>query len=314
MINRCACFTTDLGYLFPTMLSALQARQFLERNVADVILILFTSDPAVDESFAEICLQNQIIFLVFGTDILQGHTTMYARLFLSEILPETYQRVLYIDGDVQISESLNELIRAELPAGHAFAAVPDPISILLYEAKGDFPEIKSYFDGLGVENAPSRPYFNSGVLLINFQEWAAIERDAINCLTKTPALCLRQDQSALNFAGHRKFTPMSFRWNFPIFFRNCAVERPIHPHIYHFMSNPKPWHGSFPPWNRGFFAPYERLKSEYPQISAYSKAMPLQVQVRYCFQQYFKWIQETFTWRLSGRRAAILEFDAATKF
>jgi lipopolysaccharide biosynthesis glycosyltransferase len=239
---------------------------------------------------------------------------MYARLFLTEILPEKYKRVLYIDGDVQIGESLNELIRAELPDHHAFAAVPDPLSILLHEAKGKFPKVESYFKGLGVENSPTRPYFNSGVLLINRQEWTTIERGALACLTKTPALCLRQDQSALNFAGHRKFTPMSFRWNFPIFFRNCAVEKPIQPRIYHFMSNPKPWHGSFPPWNRRFFAPYERLKSDYPQIGVYSKSMPVQIQMKYFFQQYFKRIQETFTWRLSGRRAAIFEFNAATKF
>jgi lipopolysaccharide biosynthesis glycosyltransferase len=130
-------------------------------------------------------------------------------------------------------------------------------------------------------------------------------------LRDKPEFCLWQDQSALNFAGHAKFEPMSFKWNFPIFFRNCGVESEIAPGVYHFMSKPKPWHGNFRPWNASFCAPYARLIREYPALAGQVTALPLQKRIKYFALQNFKWLQETFVWRLSTRRKAILEFNRA---
>jgi lipopolysaccharide biosynthesis glycosyltransferase len=314
MIDRCACFITDAGYLFPTVLAAIQARKFLDREIADVVIILFVSPPEKAELIAKICERNQIILICAGNEILQGYNAMYARLFLTELLPAEYKRVLYMDGDIQITGSLNDLIQTELPGKSDFAAVPDPMAIELYAAKSGDPKIQSYFEGIGVNSSPARPYFNSGVLLINLSQWAAIGRDALDVLTNAPEKCLFQDQSALNFAGHSKFAPMSFRWNFPIFFRNCGVEAPLAPRVYHFMSKPKPWNGAFPPWNRKFVEPYTKLISEYPELKAHSKKLPLSAHIKYLGQQYSKRANETITWRFSTRRRAILEFDAATRF
>ncbi len=314
MIDRCACFITDTGYLFPTVLAATQARKFLDREIADVVIILFDTPPEKAELIAKICERNQIILICVSDEILQGYNAMYARLFLTELLPAKYKRVLYMDGDIQITGSLNDLIQTELPGDSDFAAVPDPMAIELYEAKSGDPKIQSYFEGIGVNSSPARPYFNSGVLLINLPQWAAIGRDALDVLTNAPAKCLFQDQSALNFAGHSKFAPMSFRWNFPIFFRNCGVEKSLAPRVYHFMSKPKPWNGAFPPWNSSFVEPYAKLISEYPDLGAHSKKLPLSAHIKYLGQQYFKRANETITWRFSGRRRAILEFEKAVLF
>jgi lipopolysaccharide biosynthesis glycosyltransferase len=314
MISRCACFLTDIGYLFPSLLCAIQARKFLDRESADVIITLFDSTPKTTELFSKICNQNGIILICADREILGGHSAMYARLFLSQILPEKYQRVLYLDGDMQIGDTLNDLIQTELPANCDFAAAPDPMAIELYESKSDHPNTQSYFDGLGINSTPERPYLNSGALLINRAQWAGIGRDALDYLAKSPATCRFQDQSALNFVGHSRYAPMSFRWNFPIFFKNCGVESAIAPRIFHFMSKPKPWDGVFLPWNRSFVEPYAKLIAEYPELQAYSKKMPLSAHMKYLGQQYYKCIYETITWRFSGRRPAILEFEAATRF
>jgi lipopolysaccharide biosynthesis glycosyltransferase len=314
MVNPCACFITDAGYLFPTVLAATQARKFLDREIADVVIILFDSVPETAELITKICEQNEIILICFSNEILQGYNAMYARLFLTELLPAEYKRVLYMDGDIQITGSLNQLIQTELPGGCDFAAVPDPMAIELYEAKSGDPRIQSYFEGIGVNSSLARPYFNSGVLLINLPQWAAVARDALDVLTNAPEKCLFQDQSALNFAGHLKFAPMSFRWNFPIFFRNCGVETPLAPRVYHFMSKPKPWNGAFPPWNSSFVEPYTKLMSEYPDLSAHSKELSLSARTKYLGQQYFKRANETITWRFSGRRPVILEFEEAVLF
>jgi lipopolysaccharide biosynthesis glycosyltransferase len=107
---------------------------------------------------------------------------------------------------------------------------------------------------------------------------------------------------------------MSFRWNFPIFFRNCGVEANIRPAIYHFMSKPKPWDGTFPPWSRKFYRPYLELLAEFPDLAAYAKPMPLQRKLKYLTQQNIKRLQETFAWRLSPRRQGILTYEAAAKY
>jgi len=314
MISRCACFLTDLGYLFPSLLCAVQARKFLDPESADVIIVLFDSTPQTTELFSKICQQNGIILICADREILGGHSAMYARLFLSQILPEKYQRILYLDGDMQIGGALNDLIQAELPANCDFAAAPDPMAIELYESKSDHPATQSYFDGIGIKSTPERPYLNSGALLINRPQWAGIGRDALDYLAKSPSTCLFQDQSALNFVGHTRYAPMSFRWNFPIFFRNCGVEAAVSPRIFHFMSKPKPWNGVFPPWNRSFVDPYTNLVAKYPELQAYSKKMSLSSHTKYLGQQYYKCILETLTWRYSGRRPAILEFEAAARF
>ena len=315
MIERCACFPTDMGYLFPTVLAALQARKFLDHDVADVIIILVGSDFEKNESVAKICERNQIIFKCVGKEALAGFSAIYARLFLAELLPVNYQRILYMDGDIQITGSLNDLIRTELPANCDFAAAADPMAIELYEAKSQHAETAAYFEGIGVNSSPGRPYFNSGALLINRAQWGEIGRDAINFLRNFPEKCIFHDQSALNFAGHSRFAPMSYQWNFPIFFKNCGVEAQISPRIHHFMSKPKPWNGVFPPWNRDFVEPYAKLIAEYPELRGYLKnKFSFWTRMKYLGQQYYKRVGETITWRYSRRRATILEFNAAAKF
>ena len=114
-MNRiCACFITDLGYMFPSLLSAIQARQNLAK-IADVVIILFTKDGKVDDLFHEICRQKEIILITANLAVLQSHAPMFARLFLDTLLPEVYSRILYIDGDVQITACLNDLVQSQFP-------------------------------------------------------------------------------------------------------------------------------------------------------------------------------------------------------
>jgi lipopolysaccharide biosynthesis glycosyltransferase len=297
--------------LFPTVLSAIQARAHSDEALADCIIIQFGVPGALDAVFQQICREKGIQLIQAGAEHLHGFSAMYARLFLNELLPMQYRDILYLDGDIQIGRSLNALIAWDLPPGKAFAAVADPLAIELQLGNGRAAEISRYFENLAVTSSPASPYFNSGALKINREGWIDISRDALTFLREKPECCLWQDQSALNFAGHAKFEPMSFRWNFPIFFRNCGVESEIGPGIYHFMSKPKPWHGNFKPWNARFCAPYATLIREYPALAGVVTELPRLKRLKYFLLQNFKWVQETLVWRLSARRTAILEFNRA---
>lgn len=311
-VSRCVCFTTDIGYLFPTLLSAIQAKRFLRSEVADVVVILFGAKEDAS-AYDDICRSENINLILADNAVLQGNSAMYARLFLDRLLPQHYTRLLYIDGDVQITQPLNELIQADLRSS-AFSAVADPMAVFSHRRDtAKSAEIDAYFAGLGVNSTLELPYFNSGILLIDREAWREVSVDALMFIQKSPELCRFQDQSALNFAGHRKFTPMSFKWNFPIFFMNCGVEGQIQPGIYHFMSKPKPWNGNFAPWNAKFVTPYVELQSKYPALRSLVRPMPARVRGKYLLQQNFKRIQETFSWRYSNLRSGILEFDSAAK-
>lgn len=314
MNNRCVCFTTDAGYLFPTLLSAIQAREHLSTNIADVVVILFAQDEMFDKAFAQVCFDKSVLLMVVDNSALRGLTAMYGRLFLNELLPAHYTDILYLDGDVQICASLDAVLTRKLRDGNAFAAVADPMAIEVRQKNSRGVEIHDYFQGLGITSSPEQPYFNSGALRIIRDGWIGVCRDALQVLRDQPDLCLWQDQSALNFAGHSRFEPMSFKWNFPIFFRNCGVEKAISPRVYHFMSKPKPWNGNFRPWNVAFCQPYAALIEEYPSLAHYAAPLPASKRAKYLALQNFKWLQETVVWRWSDRRQAILEFDAAAGF
>jgi hypothetical protein len=161
MISRCVCFTTDAGYLFPTLLSAIQARAHSDKALADCIIIQFGELGAADGLFHQVCKDKGILLIQAGVEHLHGFSAMYARLFLDELLPSRYADILYLDGDIQIGRSLNDLIAWNLAPGKCFAAVADPLAIELQQGSGRSEEISRYFHDLGVTSSPASPYFNS---------------------------------------------------------------------------------------------------------------------------------------------------------
>jgi lipopolysaccharide biosynthesis glycosyltransferase len=314
MIDRCACILTDLGYLFPSLLAGIQARKFLDPKKSDVIIVLFDCPPEKAELLTKICEQSGVTLILASKDVLQGFSSLYGRMFLSDLLPPHYRRVLYLDGDMQITGPLDDFIQTELPSGCDFAAAADPMAIEFAEGKPASLKLKPYFDGLGIKSSPAAPYFNSGTLLLNLEPFKGIARDAIAFSKTSLDKCLFLDQSALNHVGHTRFAPFSNRWNFPIFYRNCGVESAIAPRVYHFMSKPKPWDGNFPPWNSSFVTPYQELLAAHPELGSLLKKFTPKKHAKYLGQQYYKLATETVSWRFSKRRQIILEFNRAAKF
>lgn len=169
--------------------------------------------------------------------------TMWYRIFLPRLLPDL-DRVLYLDVDVVVVDSLAELFQIDL-AGFYVGAVTN---VPQRRALGHAEEL-----GLpGPEH-----YFNSGVLLMNL---ALMRRDGctetlLECAREQAPELLWPDQDALNMvlAGHR--LPLHPRWNMMNSIRNFSwsrelldraeVERAIaDPAIIHFEGpgDNKPWH------------------------------------------------------------------------
>ncbi len=127
--------------------------------------------------------------------------TCYYRLFLTEILPETINRVLYLDGDVIVRDSLLPIWDIDI-SNYPLAAATDCMVAIEPEE----------FDRLGYPM--SYGYFNSGVCLINLDYWRKH-----NCLKDFVLLLNKEDefryydQDVLNILFHTSKLNLPIKYN-----------------------------------------------------------------------------------------------------
>jgi Glycosyl transferase family 8 len=307
MPPRCICYTTDPGYLFPTFVSATQARLHTPAEIADVAIFSLGGSVQVEKAFAQACAAENIRFLPVSLDRLDGADVMLSRLFLDRIVQDDYDQLLYIDGDTQISGSLAPLLQAEIPAGQ-FGAANDPMTFSLHD-RG----LTEYFASLGLDEARQRNYFNSGVLRINRSGWDEIGRESWALFRKWQGRSRFPDQDALNLAAMDRKIPISLAWNFPIFMRNARLGNAIEPRITHYMSNPKPWYGSFLPWGPAEQAPYLAVAKRYPALAPFLTHMSWPRKLKYKLQQRYMRILETREWGSGPRHQGILAYEDLVK-
>lgn len=123
----------------------------------------------------------------------------YNRLFVTELLPKTIDRVLYLDSDTIIESSLKELLEINLD-NYYIAGVDDCLS-------------KSYKKvvGIGEEGV----YCNAGVLLINLKKWREdnIKDKLIECVIKNNGYFIFNEQSILNMVFCGKIYVLPLKYN-----------------------------------------------------------------------------------------------------
>jgi lipopolysaccharide biosynthesis glycosyltransferase len=311
MPSCCIVYTSDETYLFPTLVSAIQARRFAPADKADVAIFHFSISARAERDFAAVCAQLGILFLAVDPNTVEGASPMMARLLLNRFMPEQYSQYLYVDGDVHITRSLDQLIDAAVPAGR-FLAANDPMTFMLTERGAQSRDFANHMESIGLGGGSADRYFNTGVLRINRAGWDEIGLEAWAIVRRNSRKFRFPDQDPLNIVSVERSMPMSLAWNFPIFMRNARVEGAIKPCIYHFMSSPKPWQGAFAPWGPAAHRPYLEMARRYPALAPYNRALPVKRWVRYQLQQAYKKIVETCSWGFGDRRDRILRYEART--
>jgi lipopolysaccharide biosynthesis glycosyltransferase len=188
----------------------------------------------------------------------------YIRLFLDELLPPHYRRILYVDSDVYLERpGIAALFEADL-GGSAFAAVEDswlraelscpdvlPPAIAGWrEWKG----VRTYKADLGLDEAA--PYFNAGVLLIDRARWAAedLSARALAFAHAHPDRCLFADQSALNVVAVGRWSDLSPRYNYQSVHGLADLAGVLQPVLRHFAGPYKPWNSTL--WGEQFTQAY----------------------------------------------------------
>ena len=123
----------------------------------------------------------------------------YARLFIGSMLGTDVDRILYLDCDMLILESLYDLWNSDMQ-GNTIAAVQDTI--------GD-----STKKSVGV--IESRKYFNAGMLLIDLDRWRYLEMEkkCLQFIDEKKGNVTHHDQGVLNGIVNGKFKRLPLEYN-----------------------------------------------------------------------------------------------------
>lgn len=193
----------------------------------------------------------EIAFYIIGPEKLKGFplkdddyvsVAAYFRLLAPDVLPADVHKIIYLDGDVIVRQSLNELWSMDID-DYALSAIDETIADNCHRHCYDL----------------SYGYFNSGVMLINLAYWRKNEvaSRAISYMAEHPDRIKFWDQDALNGILYRnEWIRMPLKWNLTTLFlsRNFtnhasyskvyateyvdAVNRPA---VVHYTGPLKPW-------------------------------------------------------------------------
>lgn len=171
------------------------------------------------------------------------------RLFVGRLLPETVERVLYLDCDTVVAQPVMELWRTDL-RGRLLGAVMEPT---IYKA------VKKEI-GLTEKDM----YVNSGVLLIDLKRWrqTGAERKLLDFYEREGGNLFACDQDTINGALKGQILPLPPKYNFfPNYryfsYKELVKHEPVyadavkeeelrdakrHPVIIHYAGDERPWY------------------------------------------------------------------------
>ena len=167
----------------------------------------------------------------------------YYRLFLTDLLPKTLEKVLYLDSDIIIRHDLTSLWKYDVN-GYALGCI-----------------IEQSIDDIEIYNRLMYPheygYFNAGVLLINLVYWRRFDLSSkfLRYIRECPERIKYHDQDVLNGVLYKQkmFLPIKYNVQTAFFYKkeyskydylkygNEINDAKKNPFIVHFSTEFKPW-------------------------------------------------------------------------
>ena len=171
--------------------------------------------------------QLQGIKLFAGTVPERLNRTVFLRILLPELLPETAQRMVYLDADMLCVGGLDTLWRAELQ-GRAVGALLNPGNQRLSR-------------DLGLKHTR---YLSAGTLVIDVDKWREqkLTQRVLNAYRKQGARFSLLEEDALNLVLDGDFTELPSEWiAFSEAFNPLLLRRQPANLLLHFVNDGKPW-------------------------------------------------------------------------
>lgn len=229
----------------------------------------------------EICLVPSDIVSQFPmSPNVSSHISIatYYRLFLTTLLPEEIDKILYLDCDMIVRGSLQSLWDTDL-SEYPLAAV--------YQYFGG--DNNDAWSRLRIDR--EKGYFNAGCLLMNLKMLRLLnfQDKALSFIEKNYEQIFFHDQDVLNALFSGQVLPLECKWNylslfyknrlrdsdFPSFCHYCKElsDPDFSPVVVHFVSVPKPWHyGCDNPYKNEYFlnlkgTPWECYKVHFSMLT-----------------------------------------------
>lgn len=198
----------------------------------------------------------------------RGSLSQYARLFVSSVLPQNLERILYLDCDIIVMKSIHELWNLNLH-GKIVAALMDAFS-------------RFYRKNIDLEEQDIM--FNSGIMLIDLKKWKkeAIEEKLLRFITNKHGKIQQGDQGAFNavlsknvYCFEPRFNSVTIFFDFsykemiiyrkpPMFYEENLVKEAVeNPNIVHFTTS----FLSQRPWMTGCKHKYAEVWMKYKKLS-----------------------------------------------
>lgn len=165
----------------------------------------------------------------------------YYRIAFAQIMPPKVHRLIYLDADVYVNKSIDELWETDM-TGYAIAGVPEP-------------ETSQNEKRLRLSIPEPYLYVNSGVSVMNLDEMRRMDytNKAIEYARINHNLIVYHDQDIANALLYDKTTYLSYQWNMvdcylykkpPLSGKalNEVITYRNIPSIIHFAGYLKPWH------------------------------------------------------------------------
>jgi lipopolysaccharide biosynthesis glycosyltransferase len=206
---------TDKRFVMPT--GVMMYSVCCNNEDADIVFHLVCSNNVSDKDKADLCGEiskfsgKKIVFYDIDTNFVEKipaitnrtdiTITAYFRLFLTEILPDTIDKVLYLDGDVIVRNAILPLWNLDI-SNYPIAAATDCMVAVEPEE----------FERLGYPM--SYGYFNSGVCILNLDYWRKNNciKDFIGLLVDGDKLRY-YDQDVLNMLFHTSKLDLPIKYN-----------------------------------------------------------------------------------------------------
>ncbi len=243
------CFTPDRAFFAPAVraiASLVEAEPDVER---EIFLICEPDDVAPGFDKLPVPLRERIKLLTldfsrFGAGLAgrgRFSRAVFRRLFLDDILPAHFERIVTVDSDMLIVRpGLKRLESFDL-GDRPLAAAYDMIFLMDFKGDALARQFQRSRRSLGL--ALDTPYCNAELMAIDRARWRAerLTERVTKALRDEPERYPFMEQDALNAALKGGFAPLSPRFNFMGDFFLLDLERRFEPIVLHFVNAPKPW-------------------------------------------------------------------------
>lgn len=214
---------------------------------------------------------NNYIFLHCKTTERLSSATYY-RLLIPELLPDSINKVIYLDSDLLVEGDIKELWEIEI-GDLSLLAVAEVVEKLRYVSSS--AAIAKYKE-LGIPK--DKKYFNAGVLVMNLERWRKnkIGECVLHYLKKYKKYVRYCDQDGLNAVLWDEWGELPAEWNVmtPIFRTESWKESFFDEEKFNDLKeNPKIIHfsGDIKPWTKEGIHPMEKIYFKYLELLKQSR-------------------------------------------